>query len=95
MGTELRHEMLDAGMIADDAPVALDSSRSLPVFSTPELSAEEVARFRQRAIRRFYLRPAYLARRLRRLGSWVELQNHLGNGLSLALQSLQSARPRR
>jgi hypothetical protein len=47
------------------------------------------------AIRRFYLRPSYLVQRLRRIGSLVELQNHLGNGLSLAWQSIQSARARR
>lgn len=95
MGTELRHEMLDAGMIRDDDEQILDSSRSLPVFSTETLSAEEVARFRQHAIRRFYLRPSYIAQRLRRLGSWVELQNHFGNGVSLLWQTLQSARAKR
>lgn len=95
MGTELRHTMLEAGLIADDPGAVLDSSRSLPAFSTPELSAQEVQRFRQHAIRRFYLRPSYVARRLRRLGSWIELQNHLANGWSLAWQSLQSARARR
>jgi anaerobic magnesium-protoporphyrin IX monomethyl ester cyclase len=95
MGTELRHEMVDAGMIEDRLDAVLDSSRSLPVFSTPELDAEEVASFRQHAIRRFYLRPSYVARRIKRVGSWVQLQNYLGNGLSLAWQSIQSARARR
>lgn len=95
MGTELRHDMLEQGLIQDSDDAVLDSSRSLPVFSTEELSAEEVQRFRQRAIRSFYLRPSYIARRLKRLGSWVELQNHLGNGVSLIWQTLQSARARR
>lgn len=92
MGTELRHELLDAGLIQDSDLAVLDSSRSLPVFSTRELAAVEVERFRRKAIRAFYMRPSYLARRLRRVGSLVELQNHLGNGLSLAWQSLRSAR---
>lgn len=95
MGTELRHEMVETGIIEDRLDAVLDSSRSLPVFSTAELTAEEVARFRQQAIRRFYLRPSYLARRLKRVGSWVQLQNYLGNGLSLVWQSIQSARARR
>lgn len=95
MGTELRHDMLESGMIRDEEDQILDSSRSLPVFSTAELTAEEVAAFRQQAIRKFYLRPSYMMRRLRRLGSFVELQNHLGNGLSLLRQSIQSARTRR
>jgi radical SAM superfamily enzyme YgiQ (UPF0313 family) len=92
MGTRLRREMIEQGLIHDDDDAVLDSSRSLPVFSTAELSAREVLAFQKEAIRRFYFRPSYLARRLRRLGSWVELQNHLGNGISLAWQSLQSAR---
>jgi radical SAM superfamily enzyme YgiQ (UPF0313 family) len=95
MGTELRHEMIESGMIADRDDAILDSSRSRPVFSTEQLPAADLARFRQHAIRRFYLRPSYLMRRLRRIGSFVELQNHLGNGLSLAWQSIQSARARR
>jgi hypothetical protein len=92
MGTGLRHDMIEAGMIEDADEAILDSSRSLPVFSTDQLAAREVESFRRKAIRSFYLRPSYLARRLRRVGSLVELQNHLGNGLSLAWQSLRSAR---
>ncbi|HZN55853.1 MAG TPA: B12-binding domain-containing radical SAM protein [Candidatus Polarisedimenticolaceae bacterium] len=92
MGTGLRHEMIEAGIIEDRDEAILDSSRSLPVFSTDQLAAADVERFRRRAIRSFYLRPSYLARRLRRVASLVELQNHLGNGLSLAWQSLRSAR---
>jgi hypothetical protein len=95
MGTELRRQLLEAGMIGDDGSTSLDSSRSFPVFSTAELAAEEVHRFRERAIRRFYVRPSYVFRRLRHLRSLVELQNHLGNGLSLARQSLALAGTRR
>ena len=95
MGTGLRHDMIESGMIKDIDEAVLDSSRSLPVFSTDQLAAAEVESFRRKAIRSFYLRPAYLARRLRRVGSLVELQNHLGNGLSLVWQSLRSARARR
>lgn len=95
MGTELRHDMIESGLIVDEDAQVLDSSRSLPVFSTRELTAEEVQRFRQKAIRAFYLRPSYIAKRVRRMGSLVELQNHLGNGISLLWQTLQSARARR
>jgi radical SAM superfamily enzyme YgiQ (UPF0313 family) len=92
MGTELRHEMIESGMIKDLDEAILDSSRSLPVFSTDQLAAHEVEAFRRKAIRSFYMRPSYLMRRLRRVGSLVELQNHLGNGISLVWQSLRSAR---
>jgi len=92
MGTGLRHDLIEAGVIEDRDEEILDSSRSLPVFSTDQLAAQEVESFRRKAIRSFYMRPSYLARRLRRVGSLVELQNHLENGLSLAWQSLRSAR---
>jgi len=96
MGTELRHDMLSSGLIEEvEEGTILDSSRSQPAFSTAQLPADELQRFRQRAIRRFYMRPSYLVQRLRRIGSFVELQNHFGNGLSLAWQSIQSARARR
>ena len=95
MGTDLRHDMLSDGLIHDEQLSILDSSRSDPVFSTPQLSAPELKAFRQHAIRRFYLRPSYLARRLKRLRSWDELQNHLGNGVSLIWQSLQRHRVQR
>jgi anaerobic magnesium-protoporphyrin IX monomethyl ester cyclase len=92
MGTALRRDMIDAGMIEDRDGTTLDSSRARPVFSTGPLAAQEVERFRRRAIRSSCLRPSYLARRLRRLRSLVELQNHVGNGLSLAWQSLRAPR---
>lgn len=95
MATDLRHEMISDGLIQDQLGVALDSSRSLPVFSTKELTAREVAEFRQRAIRRFYMRPSYLLRRAARIRSWEELQNHIGNGLSVTWQALQLAEPKR
>ena len=91
-GSQFRRDMIEAGMIQDVEEAVLASSRSLPVFSTPELSAEEVYAFRQRAIRKFYLRPSYILRRIRRVASWTEFQNYLGNGLSLAWQSIQSSR---
>jgi coproporphyrinogen III oxidase-like Fe-S oxidoreductase len=95
MGTDLRHDMIADGFIVDDDRAVLDSSRSAPVFSTPQLSAGELDAFRKHAIRRYYLRLSYLARRLRRLRSWRELQNHVGNGLSLILQSIRRMRPQR
>ncbi len=95
MGTSLRKEMIAEGIIQDVEGEVLDSSRSLPAFSTEQLSAAALQSFRQTAIRKFYMRPSYLAQRLRRVSSLVELQNYAGNGLSLIWQSIQSARARR
>jgi radical SAM superfamily enzyme YgiQ (UPF0313 family) len=85
----LRHELIAQGVYDPSQQVALDSSRSAPVFSTATLSADDVFRFRKRAIRRFYLRPSYILRRLRRLASVEEFTNHVRNGLSLGWQALR------
>jgi radical SAM superfamily enzyme YgiQ (UPF0313 family) len=90
MGTRLRQEMLEAGLIADDGLAALDSSWSGPAFSTPGLPASDVRAFRRHAIRRFYGRPGYLFQRLSHINSWAALRHLLGNGTALAWQTLRA-----
>jgi hypothetical protein len=67
----------------------LDSSWSVPVFSDEQMPADELDAFRRRAIRAFYLRPAYVWRRLRGSATAVELRNNVANGAVLAWQSLK------
>ncbi len=86
--TQLRRELIDGGGLNPDAPAILDSSRSVPVFSTSYLSAKEVYEFRNHAVRQFYLRPSYVVNRLRNIRSMEELQNHIFNGFSLAWQTV-------
>ena len=90
--TQLRRDLIAAGQLDESAPAILDSSRTLPVINTQALTAEEVYEFRNRAVRSFYLRPTYVWRRLRRIQSVVELQNHVFNGASLMWQTLQRTR---
>jgi radical SAM superfamily enzyme YgiQ (UPF0313 family) len=92
---DLRQDLMGQGLYKPEEHGTLDSSRSLPVFSTATLAAEEVFQFRKRAIRQFYLRPSYILRRLARINSLEELKNHFSNGLSLAWQSLQRGRAHR
>ena len=89
MGSRLRQEMLDAGLIAAAKPARLDSSWAVPAFSTPELPASELHAFRRHAIRRFYGRPGYLLRRLAGVGSWTALRHQLANGAALAWQTVR------
>ena len=90
MGTPLRHQLIERGLITAAVDYGLDSSRGYPVFETADLPAELVARAHRRALRRFYLRPGYIARRLVRLGSPVELRHAVANGTSVILQALAS-----
>ena len=86
--SSVRQELIAEGAYDPEQPDPLDSSRSFPVFSTETLSAEEVYQFRKQALRRFYMRPSYILRRLRRINSLEQLGNHVRNGLSVARQSI-------
>jgi len=89
MGTPLRRQLIERGLIEPSLDTGLDSSRGYPVFETPDLPAELVWRYRRRALRRFYMRPTYLARRLSKVGTFVELRHCMRNGASVLLQALK------
>ncbi|MCC7295521.1 MAG: radical SAM protein [Acidobacteria bacterium] len=67
VGSPLRQESIAKGLI--DPDVLLFDSTCPPVFSSGSLSLEELWRLRQKAVRSFYLRPAYLLKQLRAVRS--------------------------
>jgi radical SAM superfamily enzyme YgiQ (UPF0313 family) len=89
MGTPLRRAAVESGALNGQMDRPLDSSWSVPVFSDEQMPADELDAFRRRAIRAFYLRPAYVWRRLRGSATAVELRNNVANGAVLAWQSLK------
>ncbi|NUP89044.1 MAG: radical SAM protein [Candidatus Sumerlaeia bacterium] len=82
LGTRFRQDALKAGLITEDTNL-LDNSISYPILETSELSKEELWRLRNRAIRRFYLRPGYMWRRLAGVRSAYELKTLFTEGWSL------------
>jgi radical SAM superfamily enzyme YgiQ (UPF0313 family) len=70
-GTRLREDAVKAGLVAEDL-VVMDQSGFEPTLDTRGLTARELAAWRRRAVARFYLRPAYVWRRLRRLRTRAE-----------------------
>ncbi|MBM3334918.1 radical SAM protein, partial [Candidatus Sumerlaeota bacterium] len=88
MGTAFRAEALERGLISDDTTV-LDNSRSMPVYDLPDLPRERLWQLRNRAIRRFHLRPSYVMRRLVGTRSLYELAELFREGLSLLLSTLR------
>lgn len=80
-GTGLRKQVREEG-IADDLRV-MDQSGASVAMHTHGLDPEEMLRLKQRAIRRFYLRPTYLLRRLAAIRSWFELKSQISEGLAL------------
>jgi len=86
-GTRLRREAVADGRVDADL-VVMDQSGTEPVLATRGLSPRELRAWRRRAVLSFYLRPAYLARRLRRVTSPAELRAQLREGLWLLARAV-------
>lgn len=87
-GSTFRRLMKEQGAVDLDR-MTYDSSKSSPTWTgdagTDTLSNKEIFRLQQRAIRRFYLRPSYLLRRLRRIRSAYELYAQVREGWDLLI----------
>jgi anaerobic magnesium-protoporphyrin IX monomethyl ester cyclase len=66
-------------------------SRMTPIFETNHLSRNDLKRWTRRAYRQFYLRPAYLWQRLRRLTNPGALKMNL-KGFGMLLRSIVPSR---
>ena len=84
-GTELRREALNEGLA--EAGDAMDQSGTSVAIRPRALSRDDVASMRRRAVRGFYLRPGYVARRALAVRSLAELRLLVENGLGLALRN--------
>lgn len=71
VGSKLRSEAIQKGLL--DPMVDEFDSTCYPVFTSGDLSLEEIWRLRQKAFRDFYLRPTYLFKRMINLRSLKEL----------------------
>lgn len=81
-GTELRRDALAEGLASDGE--AMDQSGTTVAIRPRALSRDEVAEMRREAVRAFYLRPRYVARRALAVRSLGELRLLVENGLALA-----------
>jgi len=82
MGTDLRRQALADGL-AQAGDFSMDQTGRNIAMPTRCLSREEMHRLRRRFILGFYLRPSYLWRRLRKLGSWYELRAQISEGWAM------------
>jgi anaerobic magnesium-protoporphyrin IX monomethyl ester cyclase len=80
--TDTRREALEKGWI-EEGHVSLDQSGTLPVMGNEHLSANDVWRLKNEAIRSFYARPRYWWRRVKSIKTPNELIRNLSNGLEL------------
>jgi len=79
MGTELRKQVLEEGLL-EEKTFSMDQTGRNIAMPTRLLSRDEMHRLRRRFILGFYLRPSYLCRRLWRLKSWYELRAQVVEG---------------
>ncbi len=81
LGTPLRAEAVARGWI----PAGLDGwdSTDFPVLETGDLSREEIWDLRRKAVRSFYLRPSYIARKFFGVRSPRDLRILVSNAFSL------------
>lgn len=82
MGTKFRERAIKQGIITDDL-VTLDNSISFPVMETEKLSKERLWDLRNKAIRKYHLRPSFIINRLIHVKTLYELKNLFMEGLSL------------
>lgn len=82
MGTEFRKSAIEQGLISDTLET-LDNSISQPVYETKELTGDVLWSLRNEAIRRFHLRPKFIARRLLAVRSWYEFTTLFKEGLAM------------
>lgn len=81
-GTDLRKEAIATGVAGEDL-VVMDQSGTTVAMPSKSLTQERIGQLKSRAVRRFYLRPSYLFRRLRRLRSWSQLLVQIQNSWNL------------
>lgn len=81
-GTPFRKRALDLGL-AQESDLVMDQGGADAFLPTSTLDRDEILALKKRAVRRFYLRPSYLWRRLRAVRSWHELKSQLLEGTAL------------
>jgi radical SAM superfamily enzyme YgiQ (UPF0313 family) len=81
-GTPLRSEAIRLGL-TDSSTITMDQSGATVIMPSKHLTTNEIMALKSLALRRFYLRPAYLLRRLLKLKNWYELKEQIREGYHL------------
>jgi len=86
-GTGIRRRAIEMGL-ADPETISMDQSGEKIAMPTATLSREEMAAWRSRALRRFYLRPWYLMRRVMALRTGYEAATAVLEGADVLKSAL-------
>ncbi len=86
-GTPFRAELLGLGLV-DPTELVMDQGGASAFLPTRTLDRDAMLALKRKLVRRFYLRPSWILRRLRRVSSWSELANHASQGWALLRANL-------
>jgi radical SAM superfamily enzyme YgiQ (UPF0313 family) len=82
LGTKWRRQLLDDHLIDEDC-LKMDTVEGAESFKQAKLSSDQLNRLRQKVERDFYIRPAYVLRKLTALRSVDEFRTLVRNGYSV------------
>jgi anaerobic magnesium-protoporphyrin IX monomethyl ester cyclase len=82
MGTHWRQELIEHNQV-DSEEWHSDTQMGSAAWKAPKVNQYEARQLLRRIERRFYLRPQYLGRTVRRIRSWPELKTLVSNGLGI------------
>lgn len=85
-GTPFRDEAIGSGFVNSQIRV-MDQGGATATMPTATLSRERMLALKRRAIRKFYLRPGYLARRVAGVRTFHELQSQVREGFALLMRN--------
>ena len=86
-GTPFRAAAIELGL-ADPDDLVMDQGGATAFLPTRTLDRAQVLAMKKRAVRRFYLRPRYLLRRLGSIANPYELAAHLREGFALLARNV-------
>ncbi|MFW5805664.1 MAG: B12-binding domain-containing radical SAM protein [Bacteroidales bacterium] len=87
-GTEFRKESVINGIIDQESSLGAESSASNPVWKNQKLNNTQLSKLRHKAVRKFYLRPSYIIKRLASVKTKHEFFNLMAEGISLLKKSI-------
>ena len=81
IGTRLREEALQEGWISQHLDIF--DSTEFPTIETEKLKKEEIWKLRSKAVRKFYLRPSYIAKKIQQIKNFETLKIIVSNAVAL------------
>jgi len=87
-GTTFRNNAIDAGLI-DSENFEAESSESMPIWKHQKISNKTLLSLKRKAVRKFYLRPKYIIRRISSVSTIYEVTNLVKEGITIIKKNIK------